>query len=978
MCSQRSLWAFVVLTFAGPAQAARARSLGEGLAIAWCAVLVSGTAVAATTLCVDPCSHTLLRFDDPLTGHNKVRKTAFYKIKKVGTLTKCAEKCLAAAFTAEGDCWSFMWSFKGCTLFASRKQPGELSTATKFHRRNTLYNRRGGCGDCRVPTTTTTTTLDKLGGGGGGGFAAMPGNGGTTTTTTTTTTCAACATNVLLGFAEGQVGFHQMRSDKLARFSRKLGRAIATPALCAHECTVFPAPCRSFLYNQAQASCTLFRTEQSSGLKTTKKMHRRFSFYQRIQCGGCRSTTTTTTKFSDGFAAMPGNGGTATTTTTTTATATATTASTTTITTPTTATTTATATTITTATTTTTVTATPVANTTSTTTTLCSAFMAPTGGKVRDEALLFSKLGVQGDPEAASAEACGAFCEATKGCRAYAYKSAERVPVCLVSRLDSGNGGKIASSWTHRKFDFYDRDMGCTVPIATARYTLQGNGYWSKGYKKTQYNSSSISECANHCSLFAAGCAAFFRSESTGNCYTYAVRPARKLWTAIAGFEAFYDGAASARATTTTTTPFVQEQPNLYVYVADDLPAGEHGIAYEGNSHVNTPNVDVFARNAIDFSRMYTPTAMCSPARAALLTGMHPVRNGLFMNHGKIKANVRTLPSYLRALDYRVVLSGKLHVKPVEQFDFGTHVRAPMDVGLHQLTLREFLNLEGYRAAHQVAWVPPKPWFIFRGSPYPHTDVDSKRQMTMDSDAFFTSFASPQFHLPAKLPRMNHTGFMLLTLYNGIQLMDRDFGTFLKDTGHNHFRHAKKSVTIFLSDHGPAVNPMYAKWSCYEAGLRIPFYLQHQGLGIEMQSGRVDFLASFTDLAPTFIELGGGSTVSGAMDGKSLLPALRSQLGVGGTGEGSGFGTNTTEGTGHHQYIFGVHTSRAVRCVLGAYPIRSVVERRWKYIQNFNQGGQRAFEIRSNLIDQYGNASGLTIMQEIERQYQDQGRPVCI
>ncbi|MDT0301364.1 sulfatase-like hydrolase/transferase [Streptomonospora wellingtoniae] len=87
-----------------------------------------------------------------------------------------------------------------------------------------------------------------------------------------------------------------------------------------------------------------------------------------------------------------------------------------------------------------------------------------------------------------------------------------------------------------------------------------------------------------------------------------------------------------------------------------------------GNPHVATPNIDRLASSGTRFDRCYTPTAICTPARASLLTGQAPFRHRLLANYERnvgyledLDENVFTFPEALREQDYQLGLIGKFH-----------------------------------------------------------------------------------------------------------------------------------------------------------------------------------------------------------------------------------------------------------------------------------------------------------------------------
>ena len=83
-----------------------------------------------------------------------------------------------------------------------------------------------------------------------------------------------------------------------------------------------------------------------------------------------------------------------------------------------------------------------------------------------------------------------------------------------------------------------------------------------------------------------------------------------------------------------------------------------------------TPNIDRLASQGMRFNMAYTSTAMCAPTRQQMYTGLYPVRSGAYPNHSRVKPGTKSLVHYLKALDYRVGLSGKRHFGPPASFPF--------------------------------------------------------------------------------------------------------------------------------------------------------------------------------------------------------------------------------------------------------------------------------------------------------------------
>jgi arylsulfatase A len=110
-----------------------------------------------------------------------------------------------------------------------------------------------------------------------------------------------------------------------------------------------------------------------------------------------------------------------------------------------------------------------------------------------------------------------------------------------------------------------------------------------------------------------------------------------------------------------------QRPPNVVLVMMDDLGYGDLG-SY-GAPDVRTPNIDRLAREGVRFTDAYAASPVCSPTRAALISGHYPQREGLESalaiapdrDRGLV-ARGASLPSLLRAAGYRTALFGKWHL----------------------------------------------------------------------------------------------------------------------------------------------------------------------------------------------------------------------------------------------------------------------------------------------------------------------------
>ena len=338
-------------------------------------------------------------------------------------------------------------------------------------------------------------------------------------------------------------------------------------------------------------------------------------------------------------------------------------------------------------------------------------------------------------------------------------------------------------------------------------------------------------------------------------------------------------------------------RPNVVLMIADDQTWTDSG-AY-GNSDVPTPNIDRLAREGMLFTHAFTGTAMCSPTRQQLYSGIYPVRSGAYPNHSFVLDGTKSLVHHFRALGYRVGLTGKTHFGPPESFPFNvvgdaivegpTSVSAPSNVA--------DVDLEAARAF--IMGDESEPFFLVMASHDPHSPWTQGDASQFDRE----KLTVPPYLIDT--PEMRET---LARYYAEITHLDTQIGAVL--TALDEAGVAHETIVIYTSEQGASFP--FGKWTLYDTGLRTALIVRWPG---HIRAGsRSDALVQYVDVVPTLLAAAGSEAVAG-LDGKSFLPVL------------------SGDAAEHRDYVYGVHTNRGI--IYGNdYPIRSVRDRRYRLIWN--------------------------------------------
>lgn len=334
--------------------------------------------------------------------------------------------------------------------------------------------------------------------------------------------------------------------------------------------------------------------------------------------------------------------------------------------------------------------------------------------------------------------------------------------------------------------------------------------------------------------------------------------------------------------------PVAAGRPHILLVVADDLGIGE--VSAYGAADVRTPAIDRVATEGARFTSFYANSPVCSPSRAALLTGRHPplvgvpgvIRTDPANSWGALRRDVTLLPEALRRQGYRTAAVGKWHLglaagdhpldRGFDSFrgflgdmmdDYQTHRRHGIN---YMRAGRQEIDPAGHATDLFTQWAVDaveqhdarEPLFLYLAYNAPHVPI----QPTADSLA----------RVQARVPGIAERRARLLAL---VEHMDEGIGRVLSAFERRGMYGA--TLVMVTSDNGGEV-PAGAtnaglrggKPVLFEGGIRIPAVLRMPGLTRPGQL--VDVPAQLMDVAPTLAGLPGATLES--PDGLSLWPAI--------------------------------------------------------------------------------------------------------
>lgn len=328
---------------------------------------------------------------------------------------------------------------------------------------------------------------------------------------------------------------------------------------------------------------------------------------------------------------------------------------------------------------------------------------------------------------------------------------------------------------------------------------------------------------------------------------------------------------ASARVGAKPTRP-----PNVIFIYADDLGYGDLGCY---GSTIRTPNLDRVAADGVRFTQFYSANPVCSPSRAALLTGRYPTRTGVYRvlnptdTFGLPDSEV-TIAQMLKARNYKTMAVGKWHLGHLPRYlpprrGFDEYFGIPYS---NDMSPRPLLHAAGDKVEQLE-----EPAVLETLTPR-YTEQCLKFIERSKDSPFFLYMAHTYPHIPlAASPRFR--GKSADGLYGDVvEELDWSVGELIAALKKHGL--ANDTIVMFSSDNGPWYQGSPGKLrgrkgSTYEGGVREPFLAMWPG---HIPSGAVSKgIAGTVDILPTLARLCDAPVPKNPLDGIDIWPLLAGQ-----------------------------------------------------------------------------------------------------
>jgi len=340
------------------------------------------------------------------------------------------------------------------------------------------------------------------------------------------------------------------------------------------------------------------------------------------------------------------------------------------------------------------------------------------------------------------------------------------------------------------------------------------------------------------------------------------------------------------------------KQPNIIFIFADDWGWGD--LSLHGSTFCKTPNLDSLAKTGTDFHGFSVASGVCSPSRAAIMTGHYPARYGIHQHFATLKHHLKTdmpdwlppdgvmLPRLLKQAGYVTAHFGKWHLTNIEikdaplPADYGYDESCVFNGPGPQVNANPNVDkpLETDMAIDFIQRHKNKPLFInlwIHSTHLPHYPTERWMEKFKELDekkrVYAAVVAEADERIGAVLKKLDEIGIADNTLV----IFSSDNGP--EDTGSDKTK-GDASTGDGLANYysvGTTGGLRGRKRSLFNGGVGVPFLARWPGM---IPEGRTDTSSVLTgvDILPTLCAIAGAKLPPDyTPDGVNILPALRGE-----------------------------------------------------------------------------------------------------
>ena len=350
---------------------------------------------------------------------------------------------------------------------------------------------------------------------------------------------------------------------------------------------------------------------------------------------------------------------------------------------------------------------------------------------------------------------------------------------------------------------------------------------------------------------------------------------------------------------------------NIVFIIADDHRYDAMGFM-KPNAWAETPNLDRLAREGMHVRNAFVSTALCSPSRASILTGMYAHKHTVVDNTAPEPEVIEYFPQSLQKANYQTAFFGKWHMgnegdQPRKGFNHweglrgqGEYYNPTLNINGERIQYKDSTYITDLITTHATEWISKrnkdKPFFLYLSHKGVHASfLPAKRHrgryknkpvplppsygLTLNNEYKahnIPEWVKEQRHSWHGVDYMYHGEFDFDTFYRQyfetLLSVDESVGTmldYLKANGLD-----KNTLVIYIGDNGFSFGEhgLIDKRHAYEESMRVPLLIKHPGL--IKPGSTTDAMVQNIDLGPTLLDYA-GVPISLDVEGKSFLEVLK-------------------------------------------------------------------------------------------------------